>query len=118
MPRYLHVTSSVNRESIERHGLDWRKMGTVHGVAGVPGLSVSPEAPGIFLCRDDFEVRWFADMAISAGHESVDVWEVSVPSEASFVEADDGSGYEYYPEPIPPDAIRLVRSDWSPEPRS
>jgi len=119
VPRYFHVTSSLNRESIERHGLDWRHMGATHGVAGVPGASVRSEAPGIFLCQDDWsEVEWFADMAISAGHDSVDVWEVSLPSEAKFVEYDGSPGYEYYPRPIPRNAITLVRSNWSPNPRS
>ena len=26
-----HVSPSVNRESIERHGLDWRRMGATGG---------------------------------------------------------------------------------------
>jgi hypothetical protein len=31
---WFHVTSSRNRESILRHGLDWRHMGEALGIAG------------------------------------------------------------------------------------
>jgi len=57
-----HVTPSVNRESIVRFGLDWKKMGAdQRGIAqGWPG---QPEADGIFLTAPDIEdARWFARM--------------------------------------------------------
>lgn len=89
-------------------------MGVTHGVAGVPGFSLSPEVSGIFLCRDEWEVAWFGEMATSQGHGSLDVWEVELPADAPLIEHDE-SGYEYCPQPIAPSAIRLVRPDWSPE---
>lgn len=93
-------------------------MGATHGVAGVMAVPLESEAPGIFLCRNDWsEVQWFAEMAIGAGHLKLDVWEVSLPDNAAFVEYDGAPGYEYHPEPIPPPAIRLIRTDWSPSSR-
>jgi hypothetical protein len=118
VPRFFHVTSSLNRDSIARYGLDWRRMGATHGVAGVQGVPARPEAEGIFLCRDDWtEVQWFAEMAIDAGHGCVDVWEVQLPSDATFVAYDGSPGYEYYPESIPPEAMSLIQADWSPKSR-
>jgi hypothetical protein len=114
--RYFHVTSSLNRDSIERNGLDWRLMEAAHGVAGIVDLRPHrAEVEGIYLCEGDFEVDWFAEMAIGQGHPAVDVWEVSLPDGADLVESD--NGYRYYPEPIARTAIRLVKQDWSPESR-
>jgi hypothetical protein len=42
---WYHTTFAANRQSIQRHGLDWRLF---HG-QGIAG-SRSPEWPGIFLC--------------------------------------------------------------------
>jgi hypothetical protein len=118
MARYLHVTSPVNRESIREHGLDWRHMGATHGVAGVEGVSSTPEAPGIFLCEDDWgEVEWFAEMAVGQGHAAVDVWEVELPNDAEFVQYDGSPGYSFHPRPIPRTAVRLIRADWAPKSR-
>jgi hypothetical protein len=117
MPRgYFHVTSSVNRASIEKHGLDWGQMGAAHGIAGVPGASLAPEVEGIFLLESEDELEWFAQIGIGQGHQSVDVWEASLPDDAELIETD--SGYSYWPTPIPSSAIRLVRADWTPKPRS
>jgi hypothetical protein len=114
MPRtYFHVTPSVNRDSIEEHGLDWKLMGATNGVAG--GRR-KPEVAGIYLCDDKWDVDWFAEMAVSAGHPAVDVWEVSLDEETSLVE-DESSGYLYLPQPIPRSEIRLIRADWTPESR-
>lgn len=109
MPEYFHVTSSLNRASIEEHGLDWTRMSLAHGVAGV---FIRPEEEGIFLCENEDEAEWFAQMAIGGRHAAVDVWAVSLPEDAEFIEVD--SGYAYFPNKIPRSAIRLVRSDWSP----
>ena len=57
-------------------------MGATNGIAG--GLR-RPEVNGIFLA-DDWEVEWFAEMAISAGHSAVDVWEVSLAVDATLIE--------------------------------
>ena len=108
--RYFHVTSSVNRASIEEHGLDWRLMGATHGIAGVAGVSMTPEVEGIFLLDSEDEIEWFAHMGLEAGHGSVDVWEVSLPADPNFVESEEG--YAYIREPIPPYAIRLHIEGW------
>jgi hypothetical protein len=64
-----HVSASVNRSSIERHGLDWTRMEAAFGIAG----SHEPEADGIFLARGLWEAYWFAGFgAVSP----VDVWKV------------------------------------------
>lgn len=107
-----HVTSSENRRSIEEHGLDWRQMGIAGGVAGHATGRRTPEAEGIFLCEDWFEVEWFAQMARSTGIESVDVWEFSLEPTETAVE--DQTGYRFLPHPIPRERLRLVRQDWSP----
>ncbi len=48
----LHVTATSNRESIEQHGLDWRRMAASRGVAG----SRVPELGAIFLCESREDV--------------------------------------------------------------
>lgn len=53
MPSYFHVTSSRNRDSILRHGLDWSRMSVAAGIAG----SQRPEQQGCFLCLDAAEVE-------------------------------------------------------------
>ena len=55
--RYFHVSSSLNRESIREHGLDWARMGAAWGMAG----SREPEVEGNFLCRE-YEVDRFTSM--------------------------------------------------------
>lgn len=105
----FHVTSSTNRQSIQRHGLDWRLMAGARGIAG----SIGPEQQGCFLCRED-EVDWFVDMNNTGG--PVDVWAVSGVDEDSLVESPEG--YEYEPNAIPPDRLRLVRSDIAPRDRN
>jgi len=40
-----HATASVNRDSTEQWGLDWRHMGIAPGIAG----SVGPELDTVFL---------------------------------------------------------------------
>jgi hypothetical protein len=96
-----HVTSSLNRASIEEHGLDVARMGSASGIAG----SHAPEVNGCFLCVDMHDVEWFARMNNTGG--SVDVWEVDV-DELALVETD---GYLYYPGSIPPSRLRLIEKD-------
>ena len=70
----FHVTSSHNRDSIRRYGLDWRRMGDRPGIAG----SIEPEGDCVFLARDGDEV----DFLIRIGrnhHDALDVWEVTLP---------------------------------------
>jgi hypothetical protein len=54
-------------------------------------------------------------MAISQGHDSVDVWEVKLPDDPDLKEGE--GGYGFSPEPIPRSAIRHIRKDWTPESR-
>lgn len=102
MPRYFHVSSSLNRESIREHGLDWVWMGAAWGIAG----SRLPEVKGIFLCRE-YEVDWFTSMNTTGG--DVDVWAVDGVDAESFLESP--NGYFYVPEAIPSDRLTLVKTD-------
>jgi hypothetical protein len=108
----FHVTETANRESIQRHGLDWRRMGTTRGIAG----SEVPECEGIFLARDEWETRWFIEMARSRGVKEIDVWEVSLdldmdvsadlPPDGPLVTHEDG--YLCSTQPIAPQLLKLV----------
>lgn len=100
---YFHVTFSVNRQSIERHGLDWTRMSAASGIAG----SRSPEQAGCFLCGSVHEVEWFIRMGSTRG--PVDVWEVEGIDESMLVESPER--HHYIPSAIPPDRLRLVRRD-------
>lgn len=75
------MTSSKNRDSIERHGLDWMRMGATCGIAG----SSAPEQEGIFLCADEEEADWFVSLNAPGG--GVDVWAVDGVDEAELVES-------------------------------
>jgi hypothetical protein len=55
----FHVTATENRQSILRHGLDWRQMGTTAGIAG----SREPELPAVFLCENRDEIGFFTQMS-------------------------------------------------------
>jgi hypothetical protein len=89
----FHVSSSRNRQSIERHGLDWRRMKNAPGLAGSP----SAETAGVFLARDLDEARWFVDLS-RTNHESVDIWEVDLPDDFDI-------------EAAPPPGLPYVESD-------
>jgi hypothetical protein len=97
-----HVTSTRNRESILRHGLDWRHMSYALGIAG----DETPEGECIFLARYEDEVDWFVGMSRSH-HDAVDVWEVTLEHEPQ----DEVDGYLCVTEPIPAERVRLVRTD-------
>ena len=100
--RTYHVTSSLNRASIAEHGLDWERMGKTCGIAG----SLTPEAAGIFLCRDEFEADWFVRMNNTGG--PVDVWMVEGVDPTSLT--DNGRGYGYFSTKIPASSLTLLRS--------
>jgi hypothetical protein len=102
MPRY-HVTSVVNRESIARHGLDWRHMGAARGIAGSP----TPEVEGCFLAQDEFEADWFVRINNTGG--PVDVWVVEGVDEGELVESPEG--HCYLPRSVPAGRLRLHRRD-------
>jgi hypothetical protein len=104
MPPLFHVSSAANRESIRSHGLDWTRMGPARGIAG----SMTPEENGVFLCRDEFEARFFIDLNSTGG--PVDVWVVTGVEESGLVTG--GSGFCYFPAPISPAQVTLA--DWPP----
>ena len=100
---FFHVSSTRNRESIARHGLDWTRMGTAPGIAG----SERPEAEDAFVCRGEFELSFFLRMNNTGG--PVDVWGVDGVDEASLV--DNGNGFVYVPGVVSPRRVRLVRPE-------
>jgi hypothetical protein len=103
LPRF-HVSPTANRESIRRHGLDWRRMDPgERGIAnGWPGR---PEAEGVFLTHPEIEdARWFAGMG---GGRRVDVWRVDVRGLVIEDLANEG-GWWICREPIPPERLELV----------
>lgn len=108
MPTLFHVTSPDNRESIERYGLDWTRMGGARGVAG----SARPEVDGVFLCRDEFEADFFCGLHADDG--PMDVWAVDGVEAADLVQAPEG--FVYLPRPVPPDRLTLWRSEHRPAP--
>jgi hypothetical protein len=105
---YFHVSSSRNRDSIERHGLDPARMGEARGVAG----SVQPEVDGVFLCRDEGEVSFFCTMNANDG--PVDVWAVAGVREANLIESPEG--FAYVEGVIPPQALTLAQAGRVPLP--
>lgn len=96
----LHVSASVNRGSIERYGLDWRRMGAAPGIAG----SRRPEAEAIFLGDDAFEVDFFTSMARTV----TDVWSVDV---SGWWLRSGPAGWWLALQPVPPERVSLVRRD-------
>jgi hypothetical protein len=93
----FHVTAQANRASIERHGLDWRRMGAARGIAGSP----TPELPAVFLCETFGDVPFFVDMADGP----TDVWAVQVDGCRV---ADGPDGWVVLFEPVPPERVRRV----------
>ena len=103
MAQFFHVTSSRNRESIQRHGLDWQRMSSVCGIAGSP----TPEQEGIFLCLDHNEVDWFCRMNATGG--TLDVWAVDGIDPSELVESPEG--HSFLPRPIPTSLLTLTSKD-------
>lgn len=101
---HFHVSSVHNRESISKHGLDWRRMGAAPGIAG----SRQPEQPGCFLVDHESDVEWFVRMNNTGG--AVDVWEVNGVDVSELVESPEG-GYLYLPTVVPNRQLRLVQRD-------
>ncbi|HET9728138.1 MAG TPA: hypothetical protein VFR41_01895 [Acidimicrobiia bacterium] len=108
----FHVTASLNRDSIDRHGLDWRLMGAARGIAdgtppGYAGRPPSPEAECVFLCAGDGDVSFFCDMA----RHPCDVWAVDVKG----LPVEDGpDGWWLVREPVDRARLRLVQRDIPP----
>jgi hypothetical protein len=97
----FHVSDRANRESIRRHGLDWRRMGTTPGIAG----SHVPEHAGVFLAEDEGTAKWFVEMGRSGGVTDLDVWEVSLDLDLDVDLGDDLSGS------LPPDGPLVQHAD-------
>jgi len=113
MTRLFHVSSAANRDSILAHGLDWTRMGAACGIAG----NTAPEVDGVFLCADEFEAGFFVQMNNTGG--PVDVWAVTGIDERQLIES--GSGFSYYPAPIPANQVALTErptDDAVPGPRT
>jgi hypothetical protein len=106
----FHASRSVNRESIARHGLDWRRM-SGPGIAG----SDEPEWAGIFLSSELESARWFASMS---GAGPADIWRVRV--DGLWLESDPNSSsglddlWMIAAAPIPPEDVVLHEADVAP----
>lgn len=101
--QYFHVSSAENRDSINLHGLDWKLMGAARGIAG----SATPEVDGCFLCKDEFEVEWFARTINNTGGP-VDVWVVEGVDATQLLERD---GYHYLPATIDRHQLSHIRTE-------
>jgi hypothetical protein len=82
---WFHVSVAENRPSILAHGLDWRRF-PGSGIAG----SRSPEAEGVFLCRDINSAGFFVQMAAQRGRQA-DIWAVTLDGQF-LISAPDASG--------------------------
>jgi hypothetical protein len=104
---WFHATFAENRESIMRHGLDWRLMAGP-GIAG----SIEAEWPGVFLCADLEDAHWFAEMG---RRDLVDIWAVELDGvwlEGAPGASGGGAGnWMICPQPIAPSSLRLVEKD-------
>jgi hypothetical protein len=98
--RMFHVTSTVNRQSIMTHGLDWTRMGAARGIAG----SREPEEDGIFVCPSEFDAEFFVRMNGTDG--PVDVWAIDGIDPEELVPTD--AGFTYVPARISPERLTLV----------
>ncbi|MFD7966796.1 hypothetical protein ACFV5J_39050 [Streptomyces zaomyceticus] len=99
-PNLFHVSSTLNRQSIARHGLDWTRMGAAPGIAG----SSRPEVEGIFVCRNEEEAGFFLQINNTGG--PVDLWSVDGVDEGLLL--DNGNGFAYLPDRIPAAQVRLA----------
>ncbi|HKN93622.1 MAG TPA: hypothetical protein VJU60_04755 [Thermoleophilaceae bacterium] len=102
----FHVTATANRESINRHGLDWRRMRDAQGIAG----SLGPELPAVFLAESRDDADFFVDMA----RVPVDIWAVRV--DGLWLESGP-DGWVLVASPIERGRINLVATDIAPRNR-
>jgi hypothetical protein len=96
----FHATAAANRESIRRHGLDWRRMGAAPGIAG----STRPELPAVFVCDSREDVSFFLRMA----RTPTDVW--TVDAGGLWVETGP-NGWWIISRPIDPGRLTLAEGD-------
>ena len=107
----FHTARAICRDSIARHGLDWRRMFTL-GIAG----SERAEAAGVFLSATLESAQWFAVMS-GRGLGAADIWRVRV--DGLWLEGDPNGGggdddWMICPAPIPPERIELFEADVHP----
>jgi hypothetical protein len=109
-----HVSPSLNRASILEHGLDWRRMvalgGIATGSAPTAAFRHRPEAAAVFLCGSLEEAEWFATLS---DHPLVDIWQVDV---RGLLLEDGPDGWLIHREPIAASRVGLARSDITPSP--
>ena len=96
----FHVSSTRNRASIQRYGLDWSRMSGVPGIAG----SREPEVDGIFVSEDHFTAEFFVRINNTGG--PVDIWAIDDALNADLVES--GSGFSYLPYRIDRQRLTLL----------
>ncbi len=99
MTRMFHVSSTLNRESIQAYGLDWSRMSAASGIAG----SRRPEVHGVFLVPDHFTAQFFVRINNTGG--PVDIWAVDDVDPGELIDA--GSGFSYVPYRIGPHQLTL-----------
>jgi hypothetical protein len=68
--RYFHESSVLNRESIQRHGLDSARMGAAPRIAG----SARPEADGCFFTFFEEDAGFFVRMNNTGGRSTSGRW--------------------------------------------
>lgn len=114
-----HVSPSANRDSIDEHGLDWRRM-QGEGIAG----SRAAEEEGVFLAVDRQEAYWFVEIGRNR-HEALDVWEVTLDhdidldlGEDQFMGLPCGTihGFFCWFEPVSRSHLRLIDRDLTERP--
>lgn len=103
---HFHVSSNLNRDSIDAFGLDWSRMAAAPGIAG----SRAPEVEGCFLAGSEWEADYFVRLNNTGG--PVDVWRVEGVNVAALV--DFGNGYAFLPARIPREQLTLLRTDLPP----
>jgi hypothetical protein len=99
--RLFHVTSVLNRESIDTYGLDWTRMGAAPAIDGMR----EPQAEGCFLAPDR-HVNFFVGFR---ANPLVDVWLVEGIHWTQLVEGLEG--FWYYPDRVPRSMMSLYRRD-------
>jgi hypothetical protein len=104
----FHVSPSENRQSIWKHGLDWRRMNaSLPGIAN--GRTGRPEEEGIYLTDPRIEdARFFVEMGRRSGR-SIDVWRVDVEG-LEVEDLSDEGGWWICRTPISPERLTLVEA--------
>ncbi len=104
----FHLSSVLNRASIERFGLDGRRMTLAFGLAGASRSEIA----GVYVFEDIEDARWFAGQAVARHPAGLDLWEITPASdlgeEAQLVLG--SHGYRYVPGVVEPARVKLVET--------